>query len=185
MAIDGHVAPGFEPVADAFRENFRSGADHGGALCALVAGEPVVDLWGGHRDREGHLRWERDTLVLVFSATKGVLATAVHRLAASGRLDLDSPVSSYWPEFGQAGKERVTVRHVLAHQPVHGLDGLGRAQRAQQVQPLARAQQLNGQHVLDVLDHAQRLARRPARFGVMGSGLAGLTRGANDHVDRC
>ena len=115
VSVEGHVAPGFEPVADAFRASFETGADHGGALCALVAGEPVVDLWGGHRDAEGRLPWERDTLVLVFSATKGVLATAVHGLVAEGRLDLDAPIATWWPEFAQAGKEAVTLRQVLSH----------------------------------------------------------------------
>jgi CubicO group peptidase (beta-lactamase class C family) len=77
-------------------------------------GEPVVDLWGGLRDRG--LPWRQDTLVLVFSVTKGMTATALAVAHARGLLDYDRPVAAYWPEFAEAGKEAITVRQVLAHQ---------------------------------------------------------------------
>lgn len=78
-------------------------------------GEPVVDLWGGFRDVEKCQPWREDTLVLVFSATKGLTATGIHQLVEEGRLDLDAPVARYWPEFGQAGKDRIPLAWILSH----------------------------------------------------------------------
>ena len=70
-------------------------------------GEPVVDLWGGYADREQRTHWQRDTLTLTFSVTKGMTAACVHRLSEQGKLDLDAPVASYWPEFAAAGKAEI------------------------------------------------------------------------------
>ena len=114
--INGHVAPGFEAVRDVFAENFTRRRELGGAVCAYVRGEKVVDLWGGIRNKNTGEPWEDDTMVLVHSATKG-LAAMTMALAHSRRwLDYDERVSAYWPEFAQCGKERITVRQLLAHQ---------------------------------------------------------------------
>jgi CubicO group peptidase (beta-lactamase class C family) len=112
---DGWVAPGFEGVRTAFEENFASGAEVGAAFAAYHRGQMVVDLWGGVADRTTGRPWEKDTMVLVYSTTKGATAMCAHRLAQEGRLDIDAPVATYWPEFAQAGKEQVTVADLLSH----------------------------------------------------------------------
>jgi CubicO group peptidase (beta-lactamase class C family) len=115
-AVEGQVAPGFEAVYDAFAENFLRRHELGGACCAYYRGEKVVDLWGGLRNKETGEPWERDTMAIVYSATKGLAAMAMALAHSRGWLDYDERVSTYWPAFGQHGKERVTVRQLLAHQ---------------------------------------------------------------------
>ncbi|WP_406123673.1 beta-lactamase family protein [Streptomyces canus] len=114
--INGEVAAGFEPVREAFAANFAENGDVGAAVCVYQDGRPVVDLWGGVADPETGLPWTRDTLQLVYSATKGATATAVHMLVERGQLDLDAPVAKYWPEFAEGGKVDITVRWLLSHQ---------------------------------------------------------------------
>lgn len=114
--IDGTVAPGFEPVREAFAANFAERGELGGAVCAVVGGEVVVDLWGGVRDRSTGAPWSADTMTLVHSTTKGLSAMVLALLHSRGLLDPDERVAAYWPEFAQAGKEDVTVRQLLAHQ---------------------------------------------------------------------
>ncbi len=114
--IGGEVAAGFEPVREAFAENFARHGDIGAAVCVYRDGQPVVDLWGGIADRDTGRPWERDTLQLVYSATKGATATAAHMLAERGLLDLDAPVAEYWPEFAANGKADIPVRWLLSHQ---------------------------------------------------------------------
>lgn len=113
--ISGWVAPGFEGVRDVFQANFDAGVEVGAAFGAYHQGEKVVDLWGGIADNRTQDPWEEDTLVLVYSTTKGVVAMCANRLAQQGALDVDAPVVTYWPEFAQAGKERVTVADLLSH----------------------------------------------------------------------
>ncbi|MFD4477506.1 serine hydrolase domain-containing protein [Streptomyces sp. NPDC058471] len=116
--VHGTVAEGFEPVREAFLRNFRELGERGAAVTVYRDGRPVVDLWGGTRDADGGAGsepWERGTAQIVRSATKGVAATVLLLLHQRGELDLDAPVGSYWPEFKARGKERVLVRHVLAH----------------------------------------------------------------------
>lgn len=115
MDVRGEVAAGFEPVREAFVTNFDERGDVGAACSVYVHGRKVVDLWGGLADQKHGRPWEEDTLVLVYSTTKGVTAICVHRLAQDGRLDLDGPVASYWPEFAAEGKGRITVRDLLSH----------------------------------------------------------------------
>jgi len=121
-AVDGHCDPRFTAVRTAFEENFRDRDELGAAVTVTVGGETVVDLWGGWADPARTRPWERDTLVNVWSTTKGPVALCAHILADRGLLDLDAPVTTYWPEFAAAGKENVLVRHLLSHRA--GLAGL-------------------------------------------------------------
>lgn len=114
--VDGDVDDGFGPVADAFRANFAAGAEVGAACAVYVDGRPVVDLWGGYRDGVARLAWRQDTMVTMFSTTKGVSSVALAHAHSRGLLDYDATVASYWPEFGAAGKGRITVRQLLSHQ---------------------------------------------------------------------
>jgi CubicO group peptidase (beta-lactamase class C family) len=114
--VQGHVSPGFEAVREAFVENFARRRELGGACCAYVHGEKVVDLWGGIRNKQTGEPWERDTMVLVYSATKGLSAMTLALAHSRGWLDYEERVATYWPEFAQHGKEKITVRQLLAHQ---------------------------------------------------------------------
>lgn len=114
-AIGGRVDPRFGAVRDAFADNFRLRDEVGAAVCVVVDGRTVVDLWGGAASVDGSRAWGPDTLVNAFSVGKGLLATLVARQVGEGALDLDAPVSDVWPAFGAAGKDRVTVRQLLGH----------------------------------------------------------------------
>lgn len=113
--IAGWTADGWEGVRDAFQANFDDGAEVGAAFAAYRRGRKVVDLWGGLADRQAGEPWAEDTVVLVYSTTKGPTAMCAHQLAERGELDLEAPVAEYWPEFAQAGKDAVTVSDLLAH----------------------------------------------------------------------
>jgi CubicO group peptidase (beta-lactamase class C family) len=114
--IHGHVSNGFDAVREAFAENFSVRKELGGACCVYRDGEEVVDLWGGIRNKATGEPWEADTMVLVFSATKGLAAMVMALAHSRGLLDYEERVCTYWPEFAQHGKENVTVRQLLAHQ---------------------------------------------------------------------
>jgi CubicO group peptidase (beta-lactamase class C family) len=114
--VEGHVSRGFEAVREAFADNFARRRELGGACCAYVRGEKVVDLWGGIRNKQTGEPWERDTMVIIHSATKGLAAMTLAIAHSRGWLDYDERVCTYWPEFAQQGKERITVRQLLAHQ---------------------------------------------------------------------
>ena len=114
--IDGVVEPGWEKVADAFQANFDADKEHGAAVAVYKDGKPVVDLWGGVADPESGRPWERDSIALVFSSTKGMTAILALMLAQRGDLDIDAPVAQYWPEFAAHGKETIPVRYLLSHQ---------------------------------------------------------------------
>ncbi|MFC8276560.1 serine hydrolase domain-containing protein [Streptomyces sp. NPDC057271] len=109
------MAAGFEPVRDAFLRNFEQRGERGAAVAVYRDGVKVVDLWAGTRDVDGEIPWAVDTAQVVRSATKGVAAAVPLLLHQRGQLDLDAPVGTYWPEFKAAGKERVSVRQLLAH----------------------------------------------------------------------
>jgi CubicO group peptidase (beta-lactamase class C family) len=115
VEIQGQVEPRFARVKDAFAQNFVTKGEVGAAVAITLDNHTVVDLWGGFADRAKTRAWERDTIVNVWSTTKGPAAMCLHRLAEQGRLDLDAPVVRYWPEFGQAGKEKVPVTYFLNH----------------------------------------------------------------------
>ncbi|MEE2768570.1 MAG: serine hydrolase domain-containing protein [Actinomycetota bacterium] len=114
--IHGDISEGFGPVGDAFGANFEELDEVGAAFCLYVNGASVVDIWGGTADPTDGRLWERDTLQLHFSTTKGVAAICAAILYERGQLDYDAPVASYWPEFGQGGKESVTVAQCMSHQ---------------------------------------------------------------------
>jgi CubicO group peptidase (beta-lactamase class C family) len=114
--VEGHVSRGFDAVRDVFAENFTRRRELGGACCAYHRGEKVVDLWGGIRNKQTGEPWERDTMVVVHSASKGLAAMTLAVAHSRGWLDYDERISAYWPEFAQHGKERITVRQLLAHQ---------------------------------------------------------------------
>jgi len=116
FGIQGHVRRGFEAVREAFAENFSRRHELGGACCVFYRGEKVVDLWGGIRNMRTGQPWEKDTMVLVHSTTKGLAAMTIAIAHSRGWLDYEKPVCKYWPEFAQEGKERITVRQLLAHQ---------------------------------------------------------------------
>jgi CubicO group peptidase (beta-lactamase class C family) len=116
FAVYGHVSSGFEGVREAFTENFVQRHELGGACCAFVRGDKVVDLWGGIRRKRTGEPWEQNTMVVVHSATKGLAAMTLALAHSRGWLDYEERVSAYWPEFAQNGKERITVRQLLAHQ---------------------------------------------------------------------
>ena len=114
--VDGQVGQGFEAMRRTFDENFARRRELGGACCAYHHGEKVADLWGGVRSQRTGEPWEQDTMVIVYSATKGLAAMTLAIAHSRGWLDYDERVCTYWPEFSQQGKERITVRQLLAHQ---------------------------------------------------------------------
>lgn len=122
--IGGTVAPGFEPVRDEFERNFTQRGELGAAVAAYHEGETVVDLWGGYRDASGTTPWTADTLVLVFSTTKGIAAAGMTHAHAAGLFAYDDRVAEYWPAFASNGKDDITIRQLLAHQGgLAALDG--------------------------------------------------------------
>jgi CubicO group peptidase (beta-lactamase class C family) len=114
--IHGFVSNGYEAVRDAFAENFSRRHEVGAACSVYHNGEKVVDLWGGVRDKASGEAWQEDTMALVYSATKGLAAMTLAVAHSRGWLDYDELVSTYWPEFACNGKEKITVRQLLAHQ---------------------------------------------------------------------
>jgi CubicO group peptidase (beta-lactamase class C family) len=105
----------FAKVRDVFERSFESG-EIGAGVAVLIDGEPVIDLWGGWADEERTRPWERDTIVNVYSVTKGMASVCMNRLIEEGLLDLDAPVANYWPEFAQNGKQDITMRLLISHQ---------------------------------------------------------------------
>lgn len=113
--IHGWCAPRYAPLKDAFRANFRDAGELGAALAIYVGGEPVVDLWAGRVDSRDGGAWAENTLVNLFSTTKGFVAALALRLVAEGKLSLERPVADYWPEFAQQGKGDIPVKWLLTH----------------------------------------------------------------------
>ncbi len=116
MRVNGYVARGFEPVRETFAENFTRRGELGGACCAYYRGTKVVDLWSGIRNKRTGEPWEENTMVIVYSSTKGLAAMTLALAHSRGWIDYDEQVCSYWPEFAQNGKDHITVRQLLAHQ---------------------------------------------------------------------
>jgi CubicO group peptidase (beta-lactamase class C family) len=112
----GFCHPEFNAVRLEFERNFRERGEVGAAVTLCVKGEIVVDLWAGIADQAASRPWEKNTVVCVFSCTKGLAAICMHMLADRGLLDFDAPVARYWPEFAANGKEAITVANLLSHQ---------------------------------------------------------------------
>ena len=113
--VGGSVETGFEPVQEAFAANFERYGEVGAACCIHVRGRRVVDLWGGVTAPGGTDPYTADTMQMVLSVSKGVVAIAAHMLAQEGRLDFDKPVVEYWPEFAAEGKSKIPVRWLFSH----------------------------------------------------------------------
>lgn len=131
--VHGAADPSFACVVAAFARIFPGRRFGGGALCVYLDGQPVVDVWTGWADRRGTRSWTADTGAMVFSATKGMASTVIHRLADRGLIDYDAPVAEYWPAFAANGKAGVTVRELMRHR--------------------AGLSQLNGASRTDLMDH--------------------------------
>ncbi len=114
--VRGQFDPAFAEVAWEFRQNFAERGEYGAAGCVYYRGEKVVDLWGGYRDVKARAPWQENTMVLMFSVTKGLAAMCLALCHSRGWLDYDLPVAFYWPEFGAAGKGEITVRELLNHE---------------------------------------------------------------------
>lgn len=115
IPVDGYCDPVFSAVRDALECNMAAGDEVGCAVCVMVDGETVVDLWAGYRDKERKDPWRRDTVTDMKSVGKSIFALSVLRLVSQGRMQLDAAVASYWPEFAQAGKDKISVRMLLGH----------------------------------------------------------------------
>jgi CubicO group peptidase (beta-lactamase class C family) len=115
VLVQGSVEPGFEAVRRTFAETLALPGEGGAAFAATVDGEVVVDLWGGMADTQTGRAWERDSLQVIFSGTKGLVAVCLLLLADRGEINLDAPVCEYWPEFAAAGKEGVLVVDLVTH----------------------------------------------------------------------
>jgi CubicO group peptidase (beta-lactamase class C family) len=115
-AISGFAEPGFEAVREVFIQNFERRHELGAACCIYRGGEKVVDLWGGIRNEATGEPWEENTMVIVYSTTKGLAGLAMALAHSRGLFDYNERISKYWPEFAQQGKEKITVRQLLAHQ---------------------------------------------------------------------
>lgn len=121
IEIHGHIAPGFEPVRDAFEANFAERGEIGAAFCFIQDGETLVDIHAGHADRKKTKAWTPDTIVPVFSTGKAITALTAAWLVDQGRLDYEAPVADLWPEFAEGGKGALTMAQILSHQA--GLPG--------------------------------------------------------------
>jgi CubicO group peptidase (beta-lactamase class C family) len=142
--VQGATDPHFAQAIKLFSRLFPGRRYGGGALCVYLDGRPVVDVWTGWADRRGEVRWSADTAAMVFSATKGVASTVIHRLVDRGLITYDAPVAEFWPEFGVNGKSAITVRQLMQHR--------------------AGLSHLNGVNKVDLLDHRlmeQRMAATP------------------------
>jgi CubicO group peptidase (beta-lactamase class C family) len=115
LLIDGFCDPNFKAVREALAQNLLEGAELGEAVSVVINGSTVVDLWGGYKDRARTQPWKQDTIVCMFSVGKPIAILAVLMLVDRGMIDLYKPVMHYWPEFGQAGKDKITVEQLLAH----------------------------------------------------------------------
>src|SRR5260370_20470777 len=115
VKIERTCDPRFARGKEVFGDSSANGIEVGAAVAATLDGKPVIDLWAGHADAAKTKPWTRDTLVNIYSTTKGLAAICAHRLVDQGKLDLDAPVAKYWPEFAQAGKEKIPVNYLLSH----------------------------------------------------------------------
>ena len=123
VQVQGRCDERFSAVRDAFAENFDLFDEAGAAVAVTIDGQPVIDLWGGVMDKDTKKPWQQDTIVTVYSTTKGMTTICAHRLVEQGLLDLAAPVAKYWPELAQAGKADMPVHMLLTHRV--GLPAVG------------------------------------------------------------
>jgi len=121
VEVHGYCDERFEIVKEAFLKNFEDDLEVGASFAATINGEFVVDIWAGYANASKTIPWERDTIVNVYSTTKVMTVLCTLMCVDNGLLDLDAPVAKYWPEFAQAGKEKIPVRYILSH--TSGLSG--------------------------------------------------------------
>jgi CubicO group peptidase (beta-lactamase class C family) len=127
--VQGAADANFACTLNAFSQLFPGRRFGGGALAVYLHGEPVLDVWTGYTDRRGTQYWTENTATMVFSVTKGLASTVIHRLADRGLIDYDTPVAEYWPEFGANRKAHITVREVMRHRAgLSQLDGVSKAE---------------------------------------------------------
>ena len=131
IEINGYCDDKFYAVIDAFRTNFEEGLEVGASFAVMIDGKHVIDIWSGYADADKSRSWEKDTIVNVFSTTKVMTAICIHMLVDRGLLDLEAPVAKYWPEFAQAGKEKLPVKYLLSH--TSGLAGWDRKFRTKKL----------------------------------------------------
>jgi CubicO group peptidase (beta-lactamase class C family) len=165
--IQGAADSSFACTLRAFSNLFPGRRYGGGALCVYLHGEPVVDVWTGYADRRGTEYWTADTGAMVFSVTKGLASTVIHRLADRGLVDYDTPVSEYWPEFGANGKAAITVRDVMRHRA--GLSQLNGVSKAELLDHLAMEKRIAAAPVNRLLYGHQ--AYHALTYGWLMSGL--------------
>jgi CubicO group peptidase (beta-lactamase class C family) len=180
VTVHGVVDDGFGAVMDEFARNFRDRGDVGAGCTAYVDGRLVVDLWAGTADRRTGRPFEHDSATVIYSCTKGVMAVCAYLLVQDGRLDLDLPIAHYWPEFAQAGKERITVRHALAHRA--GLSYLDTDLTLDDVvawDPVIRAIEIQRPHTAPEDGHAYHAATVGWLIGEVVRRITGLSPGAN------
>lgn len=115
VTVSGICDPSFSALRDALVANFSDRDEIGAAVAVYLDGNKVVDLWGGWRDEARRRPWQENTLCSIYSISKSMCALCVHILIDRGRIDLEAPVAHYWPEFAQAGKDRIRIREVLSH----------------------------------------------------------------------
>ena len=113
--INGYCDERFNEAKNIFESSIKNGFELGGAICIEVKGEKVIDIWGGHLDHEKTQPWKENTIVNVFSTTKGIAAICLLQLIEKGLLDIDKPVADYWPEFSANGKEKLPVKYLFCH----------------------------------------------------------------------
>ncbi|MDD5190566.1 MAG: serine hydrolase [Dehalococcoidales bacterium] len=116
LTVNGYCEPRFAGVKDAFLKNLESGYEVGASFAATINGKFVVDIWGGYTNETKTLPWEKDTIVNTYSTTKTMTTVCALMLVDQGLLDLNAPITKYWPEFGQNGKENMPVHYLFSHQ---------------------------------------------------------------------
>ncbi len=115
VEVHGHSTEKFAELRSVFEHSFAKREELGASLCVWHKGEKVADLWGGHLDAGKTREWQEDTMSIVFSSTKGLVALCFLLLAERGDFAYDDPVAKYWPDFGAAGKETISIRNLLNH----------------------------------------------------------------------
>lgn len=123
--IEGICDPRFIEVKELFEQHFKEKKEVGASVCFTLNGETVVDLWGGYANKKKHTKWNKDTMAVIYSCTKGMASLCLHMLADKGMISYDDPIAKYWPEFGQNGKENITIQCLMGHRT--GLIGPGKA----------------------------------------------------------